>query len=276
MYRPFISMVAMAIVLLGSPLIAEESERSNHLAEFASPSAAVVVSMQKVHAGFEGEDSRIAQFGDSITHSLAFWSPLSWDAPEKYLVADDLPKTPDGKRWRDTIVGARDKGKEFANFSGWRVGQLKSTTGAVLKRDKPVAAIIMIGTNDISGGEVPKNYRADLESVVEQCLDAHCIPILNTIPPRRERNEAVAATNEIIRDIAKEKHLPLVDYYAACLQLRPEGSWQDTLIAADGVHPTAGKTNEYSEENLKISGYALRNWLNFLMVRELYFRVCEK
>ncbi len=48
--------------------------------------------------------------------------------------------------------------------------------------------------------------------------------------------------------------------------------WSSFLRLKDGVHPTAGKTQVYSDENLKTCGYALRTWLNFRMVRQLYFR----
>jgi hypothetical protein len=39
------------------------------------------------------------------------------------------------------------------------------------------------------------------------------------------------------------------------------------------VHPSAGKTADYSEENLKVDGYALRNYVTFLKYREVYFQV---
>jgi len=37
--------------------------------------------MREVHAGFKGQKGYVAQFGDSITYSMAFWSPMSWDDP---------------------------------------------------------------------------------------------------------------------------------------------------------------------------------------------------
>jgi len=245
-------------------------------APHAALSAEVVAAMRKLHAGFQGVDGYIAQFGDSITYSMAFWSPMSWDDPSRFLRADDgLPKTPRDQRWRDYIKGARDKGPKFANYSGWKAAKLVQEVDAVLARENPVAAIIMIGTNDVSGGRVPDTYRGDLEKIVANCRAAHCVPILNTIPPRRGRDEAVAAVNAIIRDVAKQASAPLVDYHAACLHLRPAGSWDGTLISGDGVHPSGGKTNDYSVENVKTCGYALRNWMNFLTVRELVFRVLE-
>ncbi|MBG7606785.1 MAG: hypothetical protein IZT59_01965 [Verrucomicrobia bacterium] len=49
-----------------------------------------------------------------------------------------------------------------------------------------------------------------------------------------------------------------------------------TLISAAGIHPNGGKSHDYSPKNLKPSGYALRNWLNFQTYHQLYFRVLEK
>jgi len=231
--------------------------------------------MRRVHAGFHGQEGYVAQFGDSITYSMAFWTPIGWDAPAKYLTGDGLPKTPGSMRWRDWVKGTRDKGPEHANYSGWRVGQLLGAVDAVLKRDRPEVAIIMVGSNDISGHRVPVTYAAQLQEVIAKCLDAHCIPIVNTIPPRRDHAEAVGKINDIIRATAKKFHIPLVDYHAAIMQRRPGDSWDGTLISADGVHPTGGKNNVYTPENLKVCGYALRNWVNFLALRQVYFGVLK-
>ncbi len=233
-----------------------------------------IAAMRKVHEGFDGKAGYVAQLGDSITYSMAFWSPLGWDDPQQYLTADDgLPKTPGDEQWKNVILGTRDKGPEFANYSGWKVGQLLKSVDEALAREKPEAAIIMIGTNDISGGKVPDKYREQLEAVVGKCLDAHCVPILNTIPPRKGRDEAVAAANTIIRETAKKLNVPLADYHAEIIRLRPDDTWAGTLISGDGVHPSGGKTNIYTDENLKSCGYALRNWVNFLALRQIYFRV---
>ena len=66
---------------------------------------------------------------------------------------------------------------------------------------------------------------------------------------------------------------PLIDYYAQILAHADNGKWDGTLISNDGVHPTGEKSNDYSEENLKKSGYALRNYLSFMKYREVYFKV---
>jgi lysophospholipase L1-like esterase len=205
---------------------------------------------------------------------MAFWTPIGWDEPDAYLTSDDgLLKRPKDKRWRDTLQGFRNKGPEHGNYSGWRVNDVLGAMDAVLKREQPEAAIIMIGSNDISGGTVPDGYREGVKKILQKCLEAHCVPILNTIPPRRDRTAAVEAANQIIREVAREFKVPLADFYAECLRLRPDGTWDKTIISEDGIHPSGGKVNVYAEENLKVCGYALRNWVNFLTVREVYFRV---
>ena len=232
------------------------------------------VAMRKVHERFKGQVGYVAQFGDSITYSMAFWSAMGWDDPQRYLTQDDaLPKRPGRMRWRDYLKGARDKGPKHANYSGWQVGQLLKSMDAVIERDKPEAAIVMIGTNDVSGGRVPEHYRERLEQVVRKCMAVGCVPILNTIPPRRGREAAVAEANGIVREVAKNLKVPLGDFHSECIRRRPEGAWDGTLISRDGVHPSGGKSNDYSEANLQNCGYALRNWVNFLVYRQLYFRV---
>jgi lysophospholipase L1-like esterase len=231
--------------------------------------------MKKVHEGFSGTSGYVAQFGDSITYTNAFWKPMSWSDPVPYIKDDSLPKKPRNGRWRDVIKGAGDEGKgpQEGNYSGWRVAALVQAVPKVLADRKPEVAIIMIGTNDISGGAVPPDYRRGLERLVQMCIDAKCIPILNTIPPMRGQLQAVDAANKIIRDVSAQSKVPLVDYYAQIMARAPEGNWEGTLISHDGKHPSAASPENFSEENLNRSGYALRTWLNFLMFREVYFRV---
>ena len=255
-----VRMVALAAVALGSTALAVEK-----------PSWADA--MRRVGAGAGGGPCYVAQFGDSITYSMAFWAPLGWADPGLYIPNDGLPKNPVDRRWRDAIQGCRDKGAEFGNFSGWRVTNLLGVVERVLEGHRPRAAILMIGTNDIQGNIVPPTYRGHLERIVKTCLDARCIPILNTIPPRRDCMKAVEGINKIIKEVAAKFNVPLVDYCAEILRLQPGDACFGTLISEDGVHPTAGRTQDYSAGNLKTSGYALRNWLNFMMFRQVYFTV---
>lgn len=40
-----------------------------------------------------------------------------------------------------------------------------------------------------------------------------------------------------------------------------------------GDQSSGGKSNDYSPENLQNCGYALRNWVKFLVYRQMYFQV---
>jgi len=229
--------------------------------------------MKKVNAEFTGNPGYIAQFGDSITYSMAFWVPIGWMEPNEFLGDDGFPKTPKDKRWRDTLKGFRAKEPEHGNMSGWTVGNLLEAVPAVLKRENPEAAIIMIGTNDTGPSGADASYGPNLEKVVQLCLAAHCIPILNTIPPKRGCMPGVEKTNAIIRDLASKHSVPLVDFYGEIMKRQPGNAWDGSLIDKDGIHPSGGDGGNFSEANLKLSGYALRTWVNFLTVRELYFRI---
>lgn len=82
-----------------------------------------------------------------------------------------------------------------------------------------------------------------------------------------------ATLNALVREAMTNN--PDLRVTAARLCARPGNTWDGTIISKDGVHPSGGKTNLYSEINLKTSGYALRNWVNFLILRRLHFRVFE-
>jgi lysophospholipase L1-like esterase len=232
-----------------------------------------VGAMKRVHRDFRGDPGYVAQLGDSITYSMAFWSAFGWSDPTKHLPDDALPKNPPkAKLWKRALKGFRDKGGEHGNYSGWRIGNLLKVVDKVLTKKKPEAAIIMIGTNDVRGNKAPSNYEPGLNTVIEKCLAAHCVPILSTIPPMRGREKGVAEANAIIKKLAAKHKLPLIEFHRAVLERRAT-DWDGTLIGKDGVHPSGGKNNDFSAANLKTSGYALRNWVSFLKLREVYFKV---
>jgi len=229
--------------------------------------------MSKLHAEFTGDAGYVAQLGDSITVTMAFWSALAWCDPNPFIKDDGLPKSPEGRMWKNVIKGARE-GKDAGGCgSGWTSGMLLGVTGKVISERKPEVAIIMIGTNDGKNNNVPPDYRKNLETIVQKCLDAKCIPILNTIPPIRGKVQASETINTIIKDVAEKSKIPLVDYYGEIMKRQPGNAWDGTLMSDDGLHPSAGDTAKFSDDNLAVSGYALRTWLNFLAYREVYFKI---
>lgn len=255
-----------------------EKERLASVAKGTSPGSGGgdwVEPMRKLNAGFDGKFDYVAQFGDSITYSAGFWKFVSWSKPNEYLPEDGMPRDAGGCRWRDMVGGAGDEGKGAAegNYSAWRSAQLLEAVPGVLTNRRPEVAIIMIGSNDARHNELAADYETNLCQIVQLCLDAHCIPILTTIPPQRGCHQSVPQANAIVEAVAARYRVPLVDYYGAIMRYAPEGKWDGTLIGEDGVHPTSGQNHVLTPENFAKSGFAVRNYVTFLKFREVYFMV---
>jgi hypothetical protein len=235
----------------------------------------------RVHARFHGRPGTLAQFGDSITETLAFWAPLQHarkNASPRMEHAFRLVKAHlRPECWREW------KGPEFGNQGGRTIGWAEENVGTWLERLNPEVVVVMFGTNDLRDLEV-NGYRDRLRSVVRSCLNRGTVVILSTIPPRHgfagKASEFAAAARTIARDLA----VPLVDYHAEVLTRRPndwdgaadgfkgfEGYDVPTLLARDGVHPSAPHLydDDYSEKALGNHGYGLRNYLVLMKYAEV-------
>lgn len=230
--------------------------------------------MMMVHARFTGEKGTFAQFGDSITDTMAFWAPLGLGAPknmdketeEDYRLVKDYMQA---RCWREW------KGPQWGNLSGMTINWAHKNVDAWLKKMNPEVVAIMFGTNDMRDLSL-KQYRQKLREVIEKCLANGTVVILSTIPPCHGRQEKALQFAEAIRDVGRELKVPVCDFMAEVLKRRPE-DWDGTLekfadrkgyqvltlISGDGVHPSNPKefVNDFSEEALRTSGYSLRNYL---------------
>lgn len=95
------------------------------------------------------------------------------------------------------------------------------------------------------------SYKANLGTPVERGFDNGTVVLLNTIPPRSGFEAKAEEFTGIVRQLARERHLLLVDYHTAILSLLPD-DWDGsqpqfaaysgydvpTLISRDGVHPS--------------------------------------
>src|SRR5436309_8464825 len=103
--------------------------------------------MRQVHARFRGQRGTFAQFGDSITVTQAFWSPLqqsSRNAPPAMQAALDRVRgylRPEC--WREW------KGPEYGSEGGQTVRWAHDHVQEWLKKLNPEAALVMFGTNDL-------------------------------------------------------------------------------------------------------------------------------
>lgn len=239
--------------------------------------------MGKVHAKFKGKPGTFAQFGDSITVTMAFWAPL--ESAPKNMTPETVAAHQEVKKWMKPECWRQWKGPEFGSNGGMTVRWALENVDQWLAKLNPEVALIMFGSNDVGQMEVAE-YEAKMRTVVERCLEKGTVVILSTMPPRSGRVEKAEKFAAAVRTIAKDKKLPLLDYHAAILKRRPE-DWDGslpqfksspgdeyqvpTLIARDGVHPSAPSkaSNDFSEEALRTSGYTLRNYLTLLSYAEV-------
>ena len=240
-----------------------------------------VDSMAKVHAEFSGDKGIFAHFGDSITVTMAFWTPLLYsrkNASDEMEQAFQLVKGYLKKQcWRDW------KGPQFGNEGRMTIRWAHKNIDSWLKRLNPEVALIMFGTNDLNSVGL-EEYKEKTRQVVQKCLDNGTVVILSTIPPRHRLAEKSAVYAEAVRKIARQKKVPLVDFHAEVLKRRPhdwdgalekfaqyKGYDVPTLLARDGVHPSHPKKyrDDYSEEALRCCGFSLRNYLALMKYAEV-------
>ena len=168
--------------------------------------------------------------------------------------------------WRDW------RGEAYGNASSTTVAWARQHVDRWLETLKPEAALIMFGTNDLPDRN-ERGYQTALTEVGQACIRRGTIPILSTLPPRSGFATEAATFSGLVRAIAAQLDVPLIDYHAEILARRPH-DWDGTtaatpggdpyevltLISGDGVHPSnpARYFKDYSDEALRISGFGLR------------------
>ncbi len=101
---------------------------------------------------------------------------------------------------------------------------------------RPSIALIMLGTNDLERINDLTTYRNNLTQIVNDTIDAGVVPVLSTIPPRRDSAtlaSRVAAYNDVVLNVASSMQVPLWDYWVAMTG----SSMVNQGIGSDGIHP---------------------------------------
>lgn len=247
----------------------------------AEPEASWVEAARRTHARFQGQAGTLAQFGDSITVTQAFWSPLRYERRNAPPTLEQAFRRVNA--WIRPECWSGWKGPAFGSEGGQTIRWADDHLDEWLRKLNPEMAVILFGTNDLQALELPE-YRSRLRSVVKRCQDRGTVPILTTLPPRHGVEKKAEQFAQAVREVAGELAIPLVDYHREILKRRPE-DWDGaldrfkgsdtyevaTLVSRDGVHPSYPKRfqNDYSEEGLRSSGYTLRNYLTLLKVAEV-------
>lgn len=267
-------------LLLSIPATAGARDREADAKAWVEP-------MKKVHARFTGKKGTFATFGDSITITMAFWAPLPYD--HKNLSSEGEADYKLVKGYMRDECWAKWKGPENGNNGSMTIRWADENIERWLKKLNPEVALIMFGTNDLTA--VPlQEYEKKTRAVVRRCLDNGTVVILTTIPPRAGLLDKSRQYAEAVRRIAADMKVSLCDYFAACLERRPDdwngadakfkayqGYEVPTLIARDGVHPSNPRkySGDYSAEGLRTNGFVLRNYVTLRSYAEVIRKVLE-
>jgi len=244
--------------------------------------------MRKVYAKFKGKKGTLAQYGDSITVSMAYLAGLSYGkgivrknmTPEVRKEMDLVQTYSDRKLWRAWKGGGW--GNTGNMMSNWLFGGVDRWQ----KKMQPECATIMFGTNDI-GRIWPPQYTENMAASLRRMMRDGTVPMLNSIPPCHRgghREYWLAALS-----IAHGLKVPLIDYYAETMKRRPDdwngrlkkfadagfkGYGVPTIVAGDGTHPSNPKEHkgDWSEKALSCSGFGLRDYMTLRM----YYQVITK
>ncbi len=141
--------------------------------------------------------------------------------------------------------------------------------------------VLMLGTNDVGASRTSAAFIADLGSIVDKMQAAGVIVAVSTLPPRYGFDAAIADYNTQIRSMAQTKAIPLIDFYQEVVRRRPNGTWMNTLISSDGVHPNSDYGGYHADSDpyadggdaLSNSGYLLRDWLSVQKIQEIKTKV---
>jgi len=245
--------------------------------------------MRKVHQRFQGTPGTLAQYGDSITVTMAYLAPLAWgekmepkNCPPEMREKLDLIEAHANRRfWIDR------KGGEWGNtgmmMSDWLINNIDGWQ----QKMNPEAAVILFGTNDL-GRIMPPEYTENMAASLRRMTADGTVPMLTTVPPKSGRDEMVYDYWLAGLSIAHGLKVPVIDYYAEIMRRRPD-DWDGrldkfsryqgydvpTLIARDGTHPSNPKehSNNFSRESLSASGYTLRNYMTLWTYGEVIDKV---
>jgi GDSL-like Lipase/Acylhydrolase family len=202
-------------------------------------SARVVAQAQAILARSQMRTTVFAKVGDSNTVNSGYFTCLEGKSVD-YGAYAALKPTVDffGSTKIDGQKGSFAR-VTLAAGVGW--GTRKLITGAPspvaeeLAAIKPGFAIVMLGTNDTNEPGIGP-FAKSIADVVDALEAAGVVPILSTIPPRRD-SPAMALLaqemNAVIRAVAEDKAASLVDIWR---MIDPLGH----PVVSDGVHLGSG------------------------------------
>lgn len=173
---------------------------------------------------------RIAFFGDSLTWQGGFLEPLKVALKGKHVAI--LKLGINGAKSTDLLRGVKDLYR-----------QNQAEFKAVLDREKPTAAVIMIGINDVWHGEKGNPvavYGRAMQSLVDTCRSRRipavlCTPTVIGESPNAE-DSRLDPYADVVRRLAARSGSVLVDTRRAFRRALEDAKSRSGRLTTDGVH----------------------------------------
>lgn len=277
------ALVALALLAFGA-IVSNESSAAEWegLPVVPALEPAVTSHLERVAERGERLGNRPGVFvkiGDSITASPSFLQALacqaprlgSWEKLRGTLEFFGATPVPQGAEVAQCPVSNSYSRLGVAAVGGWKAVDALSPRESLpecqglsavrceLQLLRPSVALIMFGTNDLEEFTAIQ-FRRDLARVVRLVSSAGTIPVVSTIPPRRQQpfSRRVARFNAEIAALADNRALPLWNYW----RQMTEPGVPRLGLSRDGVHPNAVcppcTAVDFRPAGLRY-GYALRN-----------------
>jgi len=125
--------------------------------------------------------------------------------------------------------------------------------------NRPSLLFIRLGANDVG---IPATTEENFRRIVEFAIDHGVIPILGTKADRRASGQI---NNDIVRRVATDYQIPLLDYDLLAQTLPGQG------LISDGVHLTTFFSHDYTSPTAFQRGHSVHN-LAALMTLDLVWR----
>ena len=283
-------MMMLSLLLIIQPGLAQQfdeeftSEPGNTIDNILSPEVANnILSIYADGQEFGNRAHIFSKVGDSLTVSRRFLHPFGvgdYDTGNYPHLEPTISIYSEGK--------ARN-GNSFTNESlaagqGWSANAALNrnyTNTEYCRSDesplfceyrlvRPSIAFIMFGTND-TGYRTEEEFEADMQGIIRFTEGMGIIPVLSTMPDRPEFEHRVLLFNDIIRQLASEHNVPLIELYQQTVNLPGSGlTWDNVHLSS----PPGGSSAILSSVNLQY-GYAVRNLATLEMLHAIHTLISD-
>ncbi len=247
-----------------------------------------VAPMKKAAARFKGKEGVVMHVGasDTIANPYTTWArqgkgkTAEDQAVLKWMHTDAKDKTDGWWLCRMELVSHRaytaESGLKSAMlFDGGQLGL--PPLAKMLEDYQPRIVVLEVGIYEVEEKRPLADYRKNMARALDMILAQGAIPIPTTEPPVKAQLETSKAYNETLRELARERGLPLIDLEQEILQRRPD-DWYGTLMTRMHLTATRAGVNPASEPtaaNLRESGFLLRGWLTVRKLGDVKRRVLD-